>query len=40
MIGDIENATAQGWKERRETTEITNSNGFFNLRKEKFEFWN
>ena len=28
-VGDIENATAQGWKESRETTRIIKSLGFF-----------
>ena len=35
-VGDIENATAQGWKESRETTRIIKSLGFFYLRKGKF----
>ena len=36
-VGDIENATAQGWKESRETTRITKSLGFF--LPQKGEIW-
>ena len=38
-VGDFENATAQGWKESRETTRIIKSLGFFYLRKGKFGIW-
>ena len=37
-VGDIENATAQGWKESRETTRIIKSLGFF--LPQKRENWN
>ena len=37
-VGDIENATAQGWKESRETTRIIKSLGFF--LPQKSEIWN
>ena len=37
-VGDIENATAQGWKESRETTRIIKSLGFF--LPQKREIWN
>ena len=37
-VGDVENATAQGWKATRETTRIINSEGF--LLPQKREIWN
>ena len=35
-VGDIEDATAQGWKDSRETSRIINRNVSFYLRKRKF----